>query len=303
MINFCKFEGFGNDYVVIESEQLNGVESISEFAARFCNRHRGVGADGIAILKKLNSGAADFSCRIINPDGGEAGFSGNGTRCAVAYLYFKNLWQEKSLKLQTKSGIKTYEFLQREKNTFWFCAELGKPKIELPESPMLEIISRAKGKLEEISLSSFKATSFSLLLPEIGGICGLFFVDVGNPVTCMFVKDFDVQNWRRIGQTIEQAVEAFPDKTNVVFIKIIDRENVEIRIWERGAGETASSGTCSIAAAVASAALGKTGRKVFVRAPGGVTETLWRTDGEMLITGRADLVFCGEWLEGEISAK
>ena len=87
----------------------------------------------------------------------------------------------------------------------------------------------------------------------------------------------------------------FPDRTNVVFVKTIDRENIEIRIWERGAGETASSGTCSIAAAVASADSGKTDRKISVHAPGGTTEVVWREDGEMLITGRADLVLCGEF--------
>jgi diaminopimelate epimerase len=87
----------------------------------------------------------------------------------------------------------------------------------------------------------------------------------------------------------------FPARTNIVFIKTIDHENVEIRIWERGAGETASSGTCSIAAAVASASTGKTERKVSVHAEGGTTDAVWREDGEMLITGRADLAFCGEW--------
>jgi diaminopimelate epimerase len=90
----------------------------------------------------------------------------------------------------------------------------------------------------------------------------------------------------------------FPEKTNAVFIKVIDRENIEIRIWERGAGETASSGTCSIAAAVASASTGKTERKVSVHARGGTTEAVWREeDDEMLITGRANLAFCGEWFE------
>lgn len=302
-INFCKFEGFGNDYAVIESEQLNDIESISEFAARFCQRNRGVGADGIAVLEKLVNKPADYSCRIINPDGGEAGFSGNGTRCAVAYLYFKNLWQEKSLKLQTKSGIKTYELLEKNDFTYWFRAELGKPKFELPDSPLLNAISDE----DDIAI---EASSFSILLPQEGLIINSFFVDVGNPVVCIFVEDFTgfVTNsekfeWQSIGQRIESTEELFPERTNVVFVKVIDRENVEIRIWERGAGETSSSGTCSIAAAVASAFLGKTGRKVFVRAPGGTTETVWRADGEMLITGRADFVFCGEWLESEKNTK
>lgn len=291
-IEFCKFHGFGNDYIVFEAESLRDVSSASDFAIRVCHRNRGIGGDGIAILEKLVAEPADYSCRIINPDGSEAGFSGNGTRCAVAYLYYKNLWQEKSLKLQTKSGIKTYEFLKREDSTFWFLAELGKPQIGLPKNNSLKVSSPETGEVLEVSPFS------NLLLPGEGIVINFFFVDVGNPVACVFVEDFDAQNWRRIGQKMEVFTEVFPEKTNVVFIKTIDKENIEIRIWERAAGETSSSGTCSIAAAIASAFSNRTNRKVSVHAPGGTTEALWREeDDEMLITGRADLAFCGEWLE------
>lgn len=112
-VNFCKFHGFGNDYIVIEKDELAEVSNLSEFSQRICHRNSGVGSDGIAVLEKLENQTADYSCRIINPDGSEAGFSGNGTRCAVAYLHYKNLWQEKLLKLQTKSGIKTYKLLKK----------------------------------------------------------------------------------------------------------------------------------------------------------------------------------------------
>ncbi len=88
-IKFCKFHGFGNDYIVIEANELADVENIGEFSKKICHRHTGVGGDGIAILKKSENEAADYACRIINPDGSEAGFSGNGTRCADAYLYYK----------------------------------------------------------------------------------------------------------------------------------------------------------------------------------------------------------------------
>ncbi|MBA3633372.1 MAG: diaminopimelate epimerase [Acidobacteria bacterium] len=289
-MNFCKFHGFGNDYIVIENDQLSKVADIGEFAKEICHRNTGVGADGIAILEKLNGKEADYSCRIINPDGSEAGFSGNGTRCAVAYLYYKNLWREKSLRLQTKSGIKIYNFLKREENTFWFLAELGKPNFDLPDSPLFNAILEGKDKTQE-------AASFSILLPEEKIVINFFFVDVGNPVACIFVEDFNMFDWRHIGQKIEQFEEIFPDRTNVVFVKVINEGNVEIRIWERGAGETSSSGTCSIAAAVASAFTNKTNREVLVHAEGGATKAIWREDGEMLITGRADLAFCGEIIE------
>ena len=287
-IKFCKFHGFGNDYIVFKADDLRNIHSLNEFAQNVCHRNTGIGGDGIAVLGKSENEAADYSCRIINPDGSEAGFSGNGTRCAVAYLYYKNLWSSENLKLETKSGVKNYQFLERRQNTFWFRAELGKPRFDLPDSLLLNAISQKKNETKE-------SASFSLLLPEIGMIFGIFFVDVGNPVTCIFVEDFDALDWRRIGEKIERTEEVFPDRTNVVFVKVVDEKNIEIRIWERGAGETSSSGTCSIAAAVASAFTDRTERKVSVHAIGGTTEAVWREDDEMLITGRADLAFCGEW--------
>lgn len=280
-IEFCKFHGFGNDYIVFETEQLKDISDAHDFAVRVCDRHRGIGGDGIAVLEKLVGEDADYSCRIINPDGSEAGFSGNGTRCAVSYLYFKNLWRDSSLKLLTKSGIKTYELLEKNEQTFWFLAELGRPKFADYEIPFVSGDNLS-------SIKDYNLQITNLLVP-------ITVINVGNPVAVVFVKDFDL-NWQAIGAEIETH-EKFPERTNVVFVQINDPENIEIRIWERGAGETSSSGTCSIAAAVASAFTGKANRKISVHAPGGTTEAVWREDNEMLITGRADLAFCGEWFE------
>ncbi len=292
-IKFCKLHGFGNDYIVIEESELANVENIGEFTQKICHRNTGVGGDGIAVLEKLDGEIADYNCRIINPDGSEAGFSGNGTRCAVAYLYYKNLWAEENLKLETKSGVKSYQFLKREKNTFWYLAELGEPKFVLPGEAHSQAAEYAKKNNLEMAKFS------SLLLPQEGLVLQFVYVDVGNPVACIFVEDFDEIEWRRIGQIVESHISVFPERTNVVFVKVIDKENIEIRIWERGAGETSSSGTCSIAAAVASAFTNKTNRKVSVHAEGGTTEAVWREDDEMSITGRADLVFCGEYVMEE----
>ena len=105
---FTKFHGLGNDYLVFEAERLHDVEDLGDFARRICNRHYGAGGDGIAIIGKLKGDEADFSCRIFNPDGSEAGLSGNGTRCAVAYLYYNDLWTKDELRLSTRTGLKRY---------------------------------------------------------------------------------------------------------------------------------------------------------------------------------------------------
>jgi diaminopimelate epimerase len=260
MINFCKLHGFGNDYIVLEAEHLTAGLSVHKLAESICRRTLGVGSDGIAILEKLDETSADYNCRIINPDGSEAGFSGNGTRCAVAYLYYKNLWNAEELRLQTSSGLKTYRLLERNATTFWFNAEIGKPS---------EITNH---RLFDLQVSA---------------------IDVGNPVAVITVENFDF-DWREIGGKIESH-EIFPNKTNVVFVKVTDLQNIEIRIWERGAGETSSSGTCSTAAAIVRLFQTKTRGMVSVLAEGGTTEIEWRSDDEMLIKGRADLICEGEY--------
>lgn len=281
-IEFCKFHGFGNDYIVIEDSSLPEGADVSGLAAAMCERNTGVGADGIAVVLQCAEGEADFECRIINPDGSEAGFSGNGTRCAVAYLYFKGIWEKESLRLKTLSGVKDYTYLGRSGNSFRYLAELGKPKFASAEIPFVP--DSAGTELAEVIDHPIAAGVRNL---EIS--C----VNVGNPVCAVFVRDFDF-NWRRVGKKLESHRQ-FPERTNVVFVRVVDRENLEIRIWERGAAETSSSGTCSIAAAVLSAHTGKTDREVSVSAPGGTTKAVWRDDGEMLIEGTADLAFCGSY--------
>jgi len=279
-IKFCKFHGFGNDYIVIEKGQIPADQELSDLAREICQRHTGAGSDGIAVLEKLEGADADYFCEIVNPDGSFAGFSGNGTRCAVSYLYYKKLWTNPNLRLLSRSGVKNFRLIEKiADGHYWFEAKIGKPKFASDEVPF-----KSDGRLTLVTDQALSVDD------ETFFICG---VNVGNPVSCIFVDSFDF-DWRDIGKKLE-VHPAFPEKSNIVFVKVIDRENIELKIWERGAGETYSSGTCTSGAAVLSAVTGKTGRKVFVQTDGGTTEVLWRDDDEILLTGRADLVFCGEW--------
>lgn len=279
-ITFCKFHGFGNDYIVIGKDAIPDGIDLSGLARSICHRHTGVGSDGIAVLEQRDDETADYFCEIVNPDGSIAGFSGNGTRCAVSYLYYKQLWRQPELRLETRSGIKNYRLIERvSEGHYWFEAEIGKPRFASDEIPVWT----------ELRMDAV----IDRTIPYSGGSITISGVNVGNPVVCTFVDDFD-SNWRIIGRELETHA-AFPERANVVFVKVLDRENIELRIWERGAGETSASGTCASAAAVLSAFTGRTERTVSVLTEGGTTEVYWRNDDEILLTGRADLIFCGEW--------
>lgn len=290
---FIKFHGFGNDYIVIESRELAEMPEtrLGEFARRICDRHYGAGADGIAVVSPSSS--ADFHVRIFNPDGSEASLSGNGTRCAAAYLYYKELWAAAELRLSTRAGVKLYT-LRAETDAevagkmpavpgkrYVFDSELGQPKFDPRSIPMIvpeqleKVIDYKLGVVDE----SFAVTALQM----------------GNPNCCIFVDDFDALDWRTTGRAIENHKQ-FPERTNVVFVHVVDRSTIELRIWERGVGETEASGTCSCAAAVAAMMKGETERLVDVLMPGGQAKIHWRADGEVVITGTAEVIYGGEWL-------
>jgi diaminopimelate epimerase len=279
---FVKFHGLGNDYLVIESEELAGISDLGAFARRICNRHYGAGADGIAIVGKAESDAADFNVRIFNPDGSEAALSGNGTRCAAGYLHYKKLWTTKELRLSTLSGIKKY-FLREAvaPGKYVFDSELGQPKFDTRSIPMSteEPLDKVIGYPLMVGEESFPVTALQM----------------GNPNCCIFVNDFEAIEWRRVGRVIESHHQ-FPDRTNVVFVRVIDRETLELRIWERGVGETTASGTCSCAGAVAAMLNDRADREVTVIMPGGRVRIKWRSDGEVEITGSSEVVYSGELL-------
>ncbi|MDX6559131.1 MAG: diaminopimelate epimerase [Blastocatellia bacterium] len=280
--HFTKFHGYGNDYIVFEADQLAEVDDLGDFAGRVCDRHYGAGADGIAITLRSEADSSDFQVRIFNPDGSEAGMSGNGTRCAASYLFYHQLWSNNLLRLQTRNGIKRYHLLDRpDAGSFLFKSELGQPRFDNTSIPMVTDVP-----LERVIDYPLEVGSETLRVTAL---------QMGNPNCCIFVDDFDAIDWRRLGPLIEHHPR-FPERTNVIFVRVRDRENIEERLWERGVGETESSGTCSCAAVVASVIKGLTDRRVNVHAPGGILPIEWRADDEVVLTGRADVIYSGEWL-------
>jgi diaminopimelate epimerase len=279
---FTKFHGYRNDYIVFEADQLADIGDLGDFARRICDRHYGAGADGIAIARRSEDDDSDFEVRIFNPDGSEAGMSGNGTRCAASYLFYHQRWSNDLLRLQTRNGIKRYHLLERSgAGSFLFRSELGHPRFDDASIPMItdEPLDQVIDYPLAVGIETLSVTALQM----------------GNPNCVIFVDDLNAIDWRRLGPLIENHPR-FPDRTNVIFVRVRDRENVEERIWERGVGETESSGTCSCAAVVASVINDFTDRTVNVHAPGGVLRIEWRDDGEVVLTGRAEVIYSGQWL-------
>ncbi len=280
-MRFGKLHGYGNDYLVFEEAELAGVASLGEFARRVCHRHFGAGGDGIAVVGRLeDDGAADFSLRIFNPDGGEAAMSGNGSRCAAAYLHYRGLWAEDVLRFRTRAGVKRYALRERmREGAFRFEAEIGRPLFDGASIPML-----TRGALAEVR-------DYPLALPG-GEIVRVTAMQMCNPNCVLFAEDLERIDWRRLGSLIEPHAQ-FPERTNVEFVRVLDRANIEARVWERGVGETLSSGTGACAAAIAAMVNGLADRSVNVSMPGGLLRVVWREDGEVLLTGIAEVVYEG----------
>jgi diaminopimelate epimerase len=288
-VRFVKFQAFGNDYIVLNANEMRDVSCLNDFATSICALHYGAGADGIAVVEISADDEADYDVRIFNPDGSEAGLSGNGTRCAAAFLYREKVWTEDALRLRTCARTTLYRLIENDlKGNFLFDSELGRPtfnaasipvKIEFAQEPIVDFpLSLASG--EEL-----RATMLS----------------VGNPHCAFFVEDFAALDWHQVGAAIERH-PIFPERTNVEFIRMINSSSIELRIWERGVGETRSSGTCASAAAIASAINNRCGRKVNVITPGGKLHIEWReADDVIVLRGRADVVYEGIWL-GSVNA-
>lgn len=211
--------------------------------------------------------------------------SGNGTRCAAACLYYQKIWTAPELRLSTRAGIKLYTVREDDgSGRYVFDSELGQPKFDSASVPMI-----TEPPLQQV---------VDYKLDVDGETYSVTALLMGNPNCCIFVDDFDSLDWRSLGRRIENH-QQFPERTNVIFVRVDDAKTISLRIWERGVGETEASGTCSCAAAVASMLKGKTERLISVLMPGGQARIQWRGEGlagEVVLTGWAEVIYAGEWL-------
>jgi diaminopimelate epimerase len=255
-IPFAKASACGNDFLVVDFSFAG--DDISALSRHLCDRHNGIGADGVEWL--LPSTAADIEARLINADGGEAEVSGNGTRCVAACV--ADHGGASPIRVQTGAGIKTCELIAHRDTTFEFRTAMGKPAIA-----------------GELKLQAAGVETVGIKL------------SMGNPQFVILVKEFQ-PGWQALADAIAKTTH-FPQGTNIDFVKVLDRHTLDVRLYERGVGETLSSGTGSCASAVAAVHTGHCESPVRVQTPGGAQTVEW--NDEIWLTGPATIVCTGEF--------
>jgi len=279
-IKFTKMHGTGNDYVFVNGFEQE-VSDPEAFARVVSDRHFGVGGDGLILI--LPSEKADVRMRIFNADGSEAEMCGNGIRCVAKYVYERRLIpRRKRMRIETAAGVRAVELDVRGSEVEKVRVSMGKPRLERTEVPMLGPAGEVILEPLEVDGRSFEVTALSM----------------GNPHCVIFVERASSLPLDEIGPKIENH-KRFPQRTNVEFVEVQNRNDVRVRVWERGSGETLACGTGAAAVCVAGAITGKTARKVRVHLDGGDLELDWPEDGEVYLTGPAVEVFDGVWLLGK----
>ncbi len=275
-VKFLKMEGIGNDFVLIDGTNEN-IEDINlkDFAIKVCDRHFGIGADGLLVA--LPSQKADFKMRIFNPDGSEPEMCGNGIRCFAKYLY-DNKEKKDVYSIETISGIMVPAMIVEKEIAVGAEVDMGIPKLKRSEIPM-------KGKDKDKVIDEE--------LKVNGEILKITCVSIGNPHCIIFYKDLEKVDVKGLGPKIENH-PSFPKKTNVEFAEVIKDDEIELKVWERGAGETLACGTGACAAVVAGVLKGLTKRRVLVHLPGGNLDIEWeKEDNHVAMRGPARPVFEG----------
>ncbi len=275
MIRFTKMHGAGNDYIYI-----NAIDScpanLPELSNEMSDRHKGVGSDGVVLI--MPSDKADFRMRMFNADGSEGEMCGNASRCVAKYVYDKGLTSKRKITLETLAGIKVLEITKVvDEKVREVKVDMGEPSFA-PEN----IPTKSNCEVIDIPISTSLGT---LNLTAVG---------TGNPhgvVIMDSVSDLDIDS---IGPEIQNN-ELFPRKANIEFVRIINRNEIEMRVYERGSGETMACGTGACASVVATSRLGLTDRRATVHLKGGDLQIHWAENNHVYMTGEAATVFEGEY--------
>lgn len=276
-MKFTKMHGCGNDYVYVNCFEEK-VENPEELSKKVSDRHFGIGSDGLILI--LPSDVADFRMAMYNADGSEGNMCGNGIRCVGKYVYDYGLTDKTSISVETKSGIKYLELFVEEGKVATVKVDMGTPVVIAKEVPVIFDKEKMIGEKVEIAGKEYEMTCVSM----------------GNPHAVVWVEDTNNLDLEKIGPVFEKH-EMFPERVNTEFIQIIDRHEVNMRVWERGSGETWACGTGACATAVACILNDKTEDEVLVHLLGGDLKIQYDKEKNcVFMTGPATTVFEGEIL-------
>ena len=278
-MKFTKMQGLGNDYVYVNCFKEK-IENPSELAVRISDRHFGVGSDGLIMINP--SDKADFEMEMYNADGSRGEMCGNGIRCVAKYVYDYGLTDKTSISVETLGGIKYLDLTVEDGKVSLVKVDMGRPELEPSRIPVVAEGDRAVDEPITVDGKEYRMTCVSM----------------GNPHAVVYV-DCDVKELplEEIGPGFEHH-ERFPKRVNTEFVRVLDRKTVEMRVWERGSGETLACGTGACAVAVSSVLNCLTEDEVTVELLGGDLRIQWdREKDTVYMTGPAAVVFDGEWKE------
>ncbi|MCX7911377.1 MAG: diaminopimelate epimerase [Dehalococcoidales bacterium] len=286
-MDFTKMHGAGNDFVVVDGR---GIErDWSRLAITVCNRHFGIGADSLLVL--LPSGKADFGMRTFDADGSEAETCGNGIRCIARYVLEKGMVRRdaEEITIETISTVNHVRLQREGSRVVKFWANMGRPRLAPDQIPVrLKTGDKDVFLIGGMLACRVRGAEFELVLN---------LVSMGNPHAVYFydrpVAEFPLG---KLGSLVEN-LPIFPNRVNFEVARVLNRNEIEARVWERGVGETLACGSGTCAITVASRLHGYTESKVNVSLPGGVLNAEWNGNGEVVLGGPAEIVFEGKWPE------
>ncbi len=280
-MKFTKIHSLGNDFLIIDESETPVTKEKEPLARLMCKRHTGIGADGLLVIsiKDKSKGLVDF--RIFNADGTEPEVSGNGLRCAASYLYYQKKIESDHIFFSTTVGQRKCKLIEQNNQSFKLKIEMGVPRFSSNEIPFDD--GSVHDRIIDYPLSINKKIFPSTL------------VSIGNPHCGIFFDRFPARiEWQQLGYEIEFH-PFFPNRINIEFIRVLNRKEIEVLFWERGVGETLSSGSGACAAAVASILKDLTERKVDVKTTMGVLVVEWEKE-KIYQTGPSQIVFDGNYM-------